>query len=60
MSLVHAGFSSRPAVDRAYAGFAQGWEDALAKLKLYLETGKTCKNTLINFKEMRALLKAAK
>lgn len=43
VTLLHAGFSSRPAADRVWRGSAEGWEDCLAKLKLYLETGRTCK-----------------
>ena len=43
VTLLHAGFSKRPSADGAYAAFLAGWQDALAKLKLYLETGKTCK-----------------
>lgn len=48
--LLHAGFSAAAAGDRVYAGCAQGWEDCLAKLKLYLETGRTCKNQALTFK----------
>jgi len=44
VTLLHGGFSSRPPADKYYAGCAQGWEDCLAKLKLYLETGRTCKS----------------
>ncbi|HAM35418.1 MAG TPA: hypothetical protein DEB40_10410 [Elusimicrobia bacterium] len=58
--LLHAGFSSRPAADRVYGGFARGWEDALTKLKLYLETGRTCKNELLAFVDLPALLKPRK
>jgi len=55
VTLLHAGFSKRPAADRGYACFAQGWEDALAKLKLYLETGRTCKHEVLTFASLRAL-----
>ena len=43
VTLLHAGFSETPAGLKALAGCSAGWEDCLAKLKLYLETGKTCK-----------------
>lgn len=43
VTLVHAGFPSAPSADRLYRSFSRAWEDGLAKLKLYLETGRTCK-----------------
>lgn len=43
VTLLHAGFAVGAAGDKAYEGCSAGWEDCLAKLKLYLETGKTCK-----------------
>lgn len=48
--LLHAGFSARPAADRVFSAFAAAWEDGLAKLKLYLETGKTCKKETLTLK----------
>lgn len=57
VTLLHAGFSSRPAADRVYQSFSQGWEDALAKLKLYLETGKTCKADTILLRDLARLRK---
>jgi hypothetical protein len=47
VTLLHAGFSKRPSADRVYAAFRAGWEDALAKLKLYQETGKTRKTDIL-------------
>ncbi len=47
VTLLHAGFSKRPSADHIYAAFLEGWEDALAKLKLYLEKGKTCKTEIL-------------
>jgi len=44
VTLLHAGFAAGAAGDKAYEGCSAGWADCLAKLKLYLETGKTCKN----------------
>ena len=58
VTLLHAGFSSKPAADRAYAGCAEGWEDCLAKLKLYLETGRTCKSQPLTFRGGKALAAA--
>lgn len=43
VTLLHAGFSETPAGKKALEGCSAGWEDCLAKLKLYLETGKTRK-----------------
>lgn len=54
VTVLHAGFSGRPAGERAFAGFSQAWEDALAKLKLYLETGRTCKSEVLTLARPRA------
>jgi len=56
VTLLHAGFSSRPVADKAFEGCAAGWEDCLAKLKVYLETGRTCKSQALSFKAMKPLL----
>ncbi|MDD5656118.1 MAG: SRPBCC domain-containing protein [Elusimicrobia bacterium] len=58
VTLLHAGFPVRTAADRVFAAFAEAWEDGLAKLKVYLETGKTCKHESLSFKSARALLRA--
>ena len=60
ITLLHAGFPRCRAADRVYACFAQGWEDALAKLKLYLETGRTCKHEVLTLAGLRLLLKPRK
>ena len=57
VTLVHSGFSNKPSADRAYAGCSEGWEDCLAKLKLYLETGRTCKSQALSFASLRGILK---
>lgn len=56
VTLLHAGFSSKPVADKAFAGCAAGWEDCLAKLKIYLETGRTCKSQALSFEAMKPLL----
>ena len=56
ITLVHAGFSAKTSADKAFTGCAEGWEDCLAKLKLYLETGRTCKSQALSFKSLKALL----
>jgi uncharacterized protein YndB with AHSA1/START domain len=56
VTLLHAGFSSKPVADKAFEGCAAGWEDCLAKLKVYLETGRTCKAQALSFKAMKPLL----
>ena len=43
VTLLHAGFPANAASGRQVACFRRGWEDCLAKLKLYCETGRTCK-----------------
>lgn len=60
VTLLHAGFPLRRAADRAYTCFAEGWEDALAKLKLYLETGRTCKHEVLTLAALKILLKPRK
>ncbi len=57
VTLVHAGFSSAASADKFYQGCAAGWEDCLSKLKLYLETGRTCKAQPLDFTELKSLLK---
>lgn len=55
VSLLHAGFPSSSAADGIYAAYARGWEDCLAKLRLYIETGKTCKDEVIDLETARIL-----
>lgn len=43
VTVVHAGFSGAPSRRRVHDSARVGWEDCLAKLKLYLEKGKTRK-----------------
>ncbi len=48
VTLLHSGFgpgtrSSVASAGELYELYARAWEDGLAKLKLYLETGRTCK-----------------
>ena len=51
LTFLHAGFSSKPGTDRYFNGCAEGWEDCLAKLKLYLETGRTCKSQILTLRK---------
>lgn len=46
--LLHAGFAASPSGEKTRLGCAAGWEDCLAKLKLYLETGRTCKTQCLS------------
>ena len=57
VTLLHAGFSSKAASDRAFRDFGARWEDALAKLKLYLETGRTRKADALALADLNDLLK---
>ena len=52
---LHAGFPSAAKADGFYAGYARAWEDGLAKLKLYLETGRTCKLESLDLESVRIL-----
>ncbi len=56
VSLVHTGFPARGG-EKRYGDFAVGWEDALAKLKLYVETGRTMKNETLRFSDLKRLVK---
>ena len=56
--LVHSGFGSGGDSERLRRGYARGWEDGLAKLKLYLETGRTCKLETVDLESVRVLSKA--
>lgn len=55
LSVLHAGFPSDAGADPLYAAYARGWEDCVAKLKLYIETGKTCKDEVIDLETARIL-----
>jgi uncharacterized protein YndB with AHSA1/START domain len=55
LSVLHAGFPATTAADALYAVYARGWEDCVAKLKLYIETGKTCKDEVIDLETSRIL-----
>lgn len=44
LTLIHAGFSGAAAGRSVLACARECWEDCLAKLRLYLETGRSCKD----------------
>ncbi len=54
VTIVHAGFSRR----RLYDTYREMWEDALAKLKLYLESGRTCKDERLTLSDVKMLEEA--
>lgn len=60
VTLLHSGFAARPEADKYYQGCAEGWEDCLSKLKLYLETGRTCKTQVLTFSALKGLVKRPK
>ena len=55
VTLLHSGFPTAASSDKLYDGYAWGWEDGLAKLKLYLETGRTCKLESVDFEAVKIL-----
>lgn len=59
-TLLHSGFSAKAAAERSFQAYARGWEDCLAKLKLYVESGRACKTETITFADLKTLLKAKK
>lgn len=50
VTLIHPGFSTKPRLTKYLIGARAGWEDCLAKLKIYLETGKTAKTQIMTLK----------
>ena len=58
LTLLHAGFSAAPSAEELRRGYACAWEDGLAKLKLYLETGRTCKLELLDLESARILTRS--
>jgi uncharacterized protein YndB with AHSA1/START domain len=60
LTMVHGGFPSAAAADGLYRSYAQAWEDGLAKLKLYLESGRTCKMETIDLESVRILTRSRK
>lgn len=57
VTLLHAGFAASADGEKFFAGCSEGWEDCLSKLKLYLETGRTCKSQALTFDGLKLLLK---
>ena len=58
VTLQQSGFPSAASADPLYAGYARAWEDGLAKLKLYLETGRTCKLECVDLEAVRILTRS--
>jgi len=60
VTLLHSGFGAKAksrsaSPEELYCLYARAWEDGLAKLKLYLETGRTCKNESLDLEAARIL-----
>lgn len=55
VTLIHSGFPSAASADELYRRYARAWEDGVAKLKLYLETGRTCKLESVDLETVRIL-----
>ena len=60
VTLLQSGFPSAASADPVYRGYARAWEDGLAKLKLYLETGRTCKMECVDLEAVRILTRKRK
>ena len=58
VTLLHAGFLATPTGAKRMRRWMERWEDCLAKLALYLESGKTCKGDVISLDELSLLRKA--
>ncbi|PCI36803.1 MAG: hypothetical protein COB53_08375 [Elusimicrobia bacterium] len=57
LTLVHAGFSGAAAKRKLLEAFRLRWEDFLAKLRFYLDAGKTCKAERLTFADLETRLK---
>lgn len=55
VTLLHSGFGASARTDALFAAYARAWEDGIAKLKLYLETGRTCKLECLDLEAARIL-----
>jgi len=63
VTLLHSGFragANAAASDEIFCRYARAWEDGLAKLKLYLETGRTCKHESLDLEAARIFTKKVK
>ena len=60
VTLIQAGFSAAESRRRALEVSRERWEDCLAKLTLYLESGKTCKSDRLTFLDLKLLQRPAK
>lgn len=58
VTVVHAGFSAAPSRQKLLASCRTGWEDCVAKLKLYLEAGKTFKAERLTLSDAERLRRA--
>lgn len=60
VTLVHSGFSAAPSSAKLLTSYREAWEDCVAKLKLYLEAGKTCKPDRLTLADVELLRRAEK
>ncbi len=60
VTLIQAGFPVGARADALYERYARAWEDGLAKLKLYLETGRACKLQFLDLEAARILTTRSK
>lgn len=59
VTLLQAGFGGEGS-EELLGRYARAWEDGLAKLKLYLETGRTCKLESLDFEAARIFITKVK
>ncbi len=55
VTLVHAGFSAAASRRRLVQSYREMWEDTIAKLKLYLESDRTCKGERLTLADVGLL-----
>jgi len=60
LTLVHAGFSAVASKRKLLERYRGRWEDFIAKLRLYLDAGKTCKRDQLTLSELELLLKRSR
>ena len=60
LTLIHAGFSGAASKRKLLERYRSRWEDFLAKLRLYLDAGKTCKKDLLTLSDLELLLRRSR
>ncbi|HBL18270.1 MAG: hypothetical protein A2X36_10410 [Elusimicrobia bacterium GWA2_69_24] len=60
VTLIHAGFPGAASKAKLRDRYRQSWEDCVAKLKLYLDQGKLCKEDVLTLADVELLRRAGR